>query len=73
MYAIYASHTPRAAMFAAIIDKCVTAMLISLSHCYQKHAGRDGNGTVIKSAKLTLMVMLISILAWFWNKCLFFQ
>lgn len=44
-------HTPQAAIFAAIIDKCVAALLISLSHCYQKHAGTDENSTAIKSAE----------------------
>lgn len=44
-------HTPQAALFTAIIDKCVAALLISLSHCYQNHAGTDQKSSKIKLAK----------------------
>lgn len=49
-------NAPQAAIFAAIIDKCVAALLISLSHCYQKHAGTDQNSTVIKSTEQYLNI-----------------
>ena len=48
---LFMPRAPQAAIFAAIIDKHVAALLISLSHCYQKHAGTDENSTVIKSAQ----------------------
>lgn len=53
---LFMPNSPQAALFAAIIDKCVAALLISSGRRYQKHAGTDPNGAVIKSSELYLNI-----------------